>query len=117
MGSRTLQEAAARLMNAVRNIDKVFRYGGDEFCIILPETDSEGAIEVAERVRQRLAATPFLMEETGGVEITASFGVSSYPVHALTKEELVRKADEAMYAVKINQKNSIQIASPLKRYP
>lgn len=117
MGSRTLQEAAARLMNAVRNIDKVFRYGGDEFCILLPETDAKGALEVAERIRQRLAATPFLMEETGGVEITASFGVAAYPNHALSKEELVRKADEAMYTVKSNQKNDIQIATPLKRYP
>ena len=117
MGSRTLQEAAARLMNAVRNIDKVFRYGGDEFCILLPETDAKGAMEVAERVRQRLASAPFLLEETGGVEITASFGIASYPAHALTKEELVRKADEAMYAVKSGQKNDIQMAAPLKRYP
>jgi diguanylate cyclase (GGDEF)-like protein len=117
MGSRTLQEAAARLMNAVRNIDKVFRYGGDEFCILLPETDAKGASEVAERIRQRLATTPFLMEETGGVEITASFGVAAYPNHALSKEELVRKADEAMYTVKSGQKNSIQVATPLKRFP
>ena len=117
MGSRTLQEAAARLMNAVRNIDKVFRYGGDEFCIILPETEAKGAMEVAERMRVRLASTPFLMEETGGVEITASFGIASYPTHALTKEELVRKADEAMYAVKSGEKNAIQMATPLKRYP
>lgn len=117
MGSRTLQEAAARLMNAVRNIDKVFRYGGDEFCIILPETDAKGAMEVAERMRVKLASTPFLMEETGGVEITASFGIAAYPTHALTKEELVRKSDEAMYAVKSGQKNSIQLATPLQRYP
>ena len=117
LGSRTLQEAAARIMNAVRTIDKVVRYGGDEFCIILPETESKGALEVAERVRQRIAATPFLMEETGGIEITGSFGVASYPTHAITKEELVAKADEAMYRIKAQNKNDISLAQPLKRFP
>lgn len=117
MGSRTLQEAAARVMNAVRTIDKVVRYGGDEFCIILPETDWRGALEVAERIRQRLASTPFLLEETGGIEITGSFGVASYPTHAISKEELVKKADEAMYRIKSQTKNDIQVAQPLKRFP
>jgi diguanylate cyclase (GGDEF)-like protein len=117
MGSRTLQEAAARVMNAVRTIDKVVRYGGDEFCIILPETEWKGALEVAERIRQRLAATPFLLEETGGIEITGSFGVASYPTHAISKEELVKKSDEAMYRIKSQTKNDIQVAQPLKRFP
>jgi diguanylate cyclase (GGDEF)-like protein len=116
-GSRTLQEAAARIMNAVRSIDKVVRYGGDEFCIILPETEAKGALEVAERVRQRLAATPFLVEDTGGIEVTGSFGVACYPTHATTKEELVAKADEAMYRIKARTKNDIQLAQPLKRFP
>jgi diguanylate cyclase (GGDEF)-like protein len=117
MGSRTLQEASARIMNAVRSIDKVVRYGGDEFCIILPETHWRGALEVAERMRTRLAATPFLLEETGGIEITGSFGVASYPTHAMTKEELIKKADEAMYRIKSQTKNDIQVAQPLKRFP
>lgn len=117
MGSRTLQEAAARVMNAVRSIDKVVRYGGDEFCIILPETSWRGALEVAERIRQRLAATPFLMEETGGIEITGSFGIASYPTHAITKEELIKKADEAMYRIKSQTKNDISVAQPIKRFP
>jgi len=117
MGSRTLQEAAARIMNAVRTIDKVVRYGGDEFCVILPETEWKGAMEVAERIRLRLASTPFLIEETGGLEITGSFGVASFPTHALNKEELVKKADEAMYIIKTQAKNSIQVAPPLKRFP
>jgi diguanylate cyclase (GGDEF)-like protein len=117
MGSRTLQEAAARVMNAVRSIDKVVRYGGDEFCIILPETHWQGALEVAERIRSRLAATPFLLEETGGIEITGSFGLAAYPTHAITKEELIKKADEAMYRIKCQNKNDIQVAQPLKRFP
>ncbi len=117
MGSRTLQEAAARIMNAVRTIDKVVRYGGDEFCVILPETDWKGAMEVAERIRQRLAGAPFLLDETGGIEITGSFGVASFPTHALTKEELIKRADEAMYHIKTQSKNDIRVAQPLKRFP
>lgn len=117
MGSRTLQEAASRILNAVRTIDKVVRYGGDEFCIVLPETDVNGAYEVAERVRQRIAQTPFLLPETGGIEITASFGIACCPTHAITKDDLVKRADEAMFSVKSNSKNSVMIASPLKRFP
>ncbi len=117
MGSRTLQEAAARILNAVRQIDKVVRYGGDEFCIVLPETELKGAMEVAERVRQKISSSPFLLEETGGLEITASFGISCYPIHALTKEDMIKRADEAMFVVKSMTKNNIQIARPLKRFP
>lgn len=117
MGSRTLQEAAARILNAVRSIDKVVRYGGDEFCIVLPETETKGATEVAERVRQKISSTPFLLEETGGIEITASFGISCYPIHAVTKEDMIKRADEAMFEVKSQSKNNIKIAQPLKRFP
>lgn len=117
IGSRTLQEAAARILNSVRSIDKVVRYGGDEFCIVLPETDIQGATEVAERVRQKISATPFLLEEAGGLEITASFGVSCYPIHAITKEDMIKRADEAMFRVKSQSKNNIQVAQPLKRFP
>lgn len=117
MGSRTLQEAAARILNAVRAIDKVVRYGGDEFCIVLPETDIEGAREVAERVKQRIAQTPFLLPETGGIELTASLGIACFPIHALTKDDLVKRADEAMFKVKENSKNDIGVALPLKRFP
>lgn len=117
MGSRTLQEAAARILNAVRSIDKVARYGGDEFCIVLPETEIYGATEVAERVRQKISSTPFLLEETGGLEITASFGISCFPIHAITKEDMIKRADEAMFLVKSQSKNNIQVAQPLKRFP
>lgn len=114
MGSKTLQEAASRVMNSVRTIDKVVRYGGDEFCVILPETDAEGSLEVAERIRQKLASSLFLVDDTGGIEITGSFGVACYPIHALTKEDLVKKADEAMYSIKSHTKNDISVAKPLR---
>src|ERR1044072_2682828 len=61
-GSRTLQEVAKRILSAVRGIDKVVRFGGDAFCIILPQTDQEQAVAVANRVRKSLVATPYNLE-------------------------------------------------------
>src|SRR6185503_15753294 len=61
-GSRTLQEVAKRILNAVRGIDKVVRFGGDEFCIILPQTDPEQALLVANRIRKSLTATQIRLD-------------------------------------------------------
>lgn len=109
-GSRVLQEVAKRVLTAVRTIDKVVRFGGDEFCIILPETDKDQAMSVAMRVRKSMSATPFEIEDTLEVRITASFGIATYPIHALSKDGLIRQADDAMYRVKSTTKNAIGVA-------
>lgn len=111
-GSRVLQEVARRILGAVRNIDKVVRFGGDEFCIILPQTDPEQAKNVATRVRNALAMRPFLLEPSIEIQMSASFGIATYPVHARTKDDLIRQADAAMYAVKTSTKNAICVAAP-----
>jgi diguanylate cyclase (GGDEF)-like protein len=110
-GSRTLQEVAKRILTAVRAIDKVVRFGGDEFCIILPETDQEQAVAVANRVRKSLTATPFYLDPNVEISITASFGIASFPTHALSKDDLIRQADAAMYRVKSTTKNAVGLAS------
>jgi len=110
VGSRVLQEVAKRVLLAVRTIDKVVRFGGDEFCIILPETDKDQATSVAMRVRKSMSHSPFRVDPDIEVPITASFGIASYPNHALTKEGLIRQADEAMYRVKSTTKNAIGVA-------
>ncbi|MGZ7081320.1 MAG: diguanylate cyclase [Thermoanaerobaculia bacterium] len=110
-GSRTLQEVAKRILNAVRGIDKVVRFGGDEFCIILPQTDQDQAIAVANRVRKALTANAFHLEADVEISITASFGIATYPTHAITKEGLIRQADTAMYKVKSTTKNAVGIAT------
>lgn len=110
MGSEAIRQTADRLLPLIRAVDKLFRYGGDEFCVVLPETPWEGALEVAERLRRSLAEGPLLLEETGGTSLTASFGVAAYPVHAATKEDLVRMADEAMYRIKQAGKNAVSVA-------
>ncbi len=109
-GSRTLQEVAKRILGAVRAIDKVIRFGGDEFCIVLPQTDSDQAMAVANRVRKAMTATSFQVDGNVEISITASFGIATYPTHAMTKEDLVRQADAAMYRVKSTTKNAVGIA-------
>ena len=110
-GSRTLQEVAKRIMSAVRGIDKVVRFGGDEFCIILPQTDQDQALAVANRVRKAMTATVFQVDANVEISITASFGIATYPTHAMTKEDLVRQADAAMYRVKATTKNAVGVAA------
>ena len=110
-GSRTLQEVAKRILSAVRGIDKVVRFGGDEFCIILPQTDQEQAIAVANRVRRAISASSLQIDAEIDVAITASFGIAAYPTHGMTKEDLVREADAAMYRVKSTTKNAVGVAT------
>ena len=109
-GSRTLQEVAKRVLGAVRGIDKVVRFGGDEFCIILPQTDQEQALAVADRVRKALLSAPFHLADTIDVSISASFGIATYPTHAINKDDLIRQADAAMYRVKSTTKNAVGVA-------
>lgn len=111
MGSRSLQQVAVRIDGGIRKIDKLFRFGGDEFCIVLPETDVGGAWEVAERTRSAIAATPFLIEEVGGIPLSASLGVATFPEHGDAAESLVHAADRAMQSVKKAGKNATGIAA------
>jgi diguanylate cyclase (GGDEF)-like protein len=113
MGSRTLLEVSHRIRARIRRFDKLFRFGGDEFCIVLPETEWHGALEVAERVRDAIASRPFLTRELGddaGVRMTASLGIASFPLHARSQADLVEHADRAMQRIKNSTKNSIGIA-------
>lgn len=111
-GSFTLTEVAQLILASVRDADFVARYGGDEFVLMLPETASPSAMQMAERVRARIAAHRF----TGGVgaeiHLTASFGVASYPEHAMIAEKLIELADAAMYEAKQHKKDSVHVAAP-----
>jgi two-component system cell cycle response regulator len=113
IGSKTLQEIAHRIILTVRGIDKVVRYGGDEFCVVLPETDTEGALQVADRIRNTIASRPFRIGENAQVNLTGSIGIASFPAHAITKDDLIRQADRAMFTIKNQSKNAIAIAQPI----
>jgi diguanylate cyclase (GGDEF)-like protein len=109
-GSRTLQEVAKRILGAVRGIDKVVRFGGDEFCVILPQTDQEQAVMVANRVSRAISSSALNIDANLEVSITASFGIATYPTHAISKENLIGQADAAMYRVKSTTKNAVGVA-------
>ena len=110
MGSQALVEAGAIIRGSARETDVVARFGGDEFSVILPDTGREGAVAVAERVRDRIRAFRFLAEAGLSVHLTASIGVATLPDVAGSAEELLRAADKAMYRVKDAGKDGIHIA-------
>ncbi|HEU4402501.1 MAG TPA: sensor domain-containing diguanylate cyclase [Candidatus Polarisedimenticolia bacterium] len=110
-GSRTLVEVGAVIKGTVREIDVVSRFGGDEFTVILPQTGPEGAVTIAERIRQRIAESPFLESYGLKVRISASIGIASFPDHGRTKDDLIARADQAMYVVKGRGKNGVALAA------
>ena len=109
-GSRVLYEASVRIGASIRSIDKLFRYGGDEFVIILPGTGPDGAREVAERVRRELADFPFTLPSGVQAAVSASSGIAAWPEHGPAGRAVVAAADNAMRAVKFRGKNSVGMA-------
>jgi diguanylate cyclase (GGDEF)-like protein len=112
-GSRALVEAAEVIQRCSRETDIVARFGGDEFAVVLPDTGSDGAMSMAERVRERISLHPFLASEGLTIRLTASIGVATLPNMAGSAEELVRVSDAAMYGVKDGGKNGVRLANQL----
>lgn len=113
VGSWLLVEVARVLKSCVREIDVVVRYGGDEFVIILSETDLAGAKVVAERIRQRMAEHQFMPRNDLILKITCCVGIATFPDDGQTKEELIHLADKAMYRGKETTRNVVYSASSL----
>jgi diguanylate cyclase (GGDEF)-like protein len=109
-GSKALVEAAVIIRRSARETDISARFGGDEFSVILPDTGRDGAVSVAERIRDRINECKFLASDGLSIHLTASIGVATLPDVAASAEELIRAADVAMYRVKDAGKNGIHIA-------
>ncbi|WP_141589090.1 MULTISPECIES: sensor domain-containing diguanylate cyclase [unclassified Myxococcus] len=114
VGSATLKEVGDLLITLGRqNLDAVFRYGGDEFAMLLVETDPEGAAVIGQRVCEAFRGRGFLLEQGLDVRLTASVGVATYPDHASSALDLIRAADFAMYAAKARGRDALCIAEPI----
>jgi len=105
-GDLALAKTGTVIRDALREADTGYRYGGEEFAIILPETVGPGAVQLAERIRQDIAALPILKKAKPSLNITASMGVSE--LQAKDKlSEFIRRADENLYAAKTEGKNRV----------
>jgi diguanylate cyclase (GGDEF)-like protein len=110
VGSKLLAEIGEAVKQHCRLIDLAFRYGGDEFVILLPQTSKENALGVAHRLHKLIRSTEWLKDAGMKVHVTASVGVASYPSDSRTKAELLHLADEAMYLVKNTTRDSVAAA-------
>lgn len=109
IGNRILRDLATTLRGALRDKDLLFRYGGDTYAVVLPDTDDEGGPVVAEKLRKAA-----LQESYHGSAITLSLsvGVSVCPTHANTEQELLKRADQALHFAKKQGRNHVALWTP-----
>jgi diguanylate cyclase (GGDEF)-like protein len=106
-GDDVLKKLATVLIASTRALDCTARYGGEEFAVLLTDTVGDGALEVAERIRQRVAE-----QEFPGRKITLSIGMAEFPQHGKTADALISRADQALYEAKRAGRNRIVRAGP-----
>jgi two-component system cell cycle response regulator len=111
-GDAVLQEVARRMAACVRPYDTVGRYGGEEFLIVVPNSDSTGTMKLAERIRKSIESPP-IATSAGEIQMTASLGVAinSAPIPA-DPQELLHMADDALYRAKDGGRNRSELAVP-----
>ncbi|MHA2611758.1 MAG: GGDEF domain-containing protein [bacterium JZ-2024 1] len=106
-GDEVLRVFSRILQKNIRKTDYVARYGGEEFLIVLPETDAKSALRTAERIRRIFEKTEVPVGEGKTVNVTASFGVCSYPQSAKGLDTLMKKVDDFLYQAKLRGKNQV----------
>src|SRR5450432_711084 len=111
VGSRLLAEVGYLIKAQLRLIDFAFRYGGDEFVVLLPQTSKDQAVVVAKRLQDSLRAGTFCIEQGLNLKVRASMGLTTFPHDAQTPHDIIRQADEMMYVVKNTTRDNIGIAS------
>lgn len=111
VGDTVLCQISERVSSTLRGGDTVGRFGGEEFVVLLPETDVDEATVIAERIRSTIATEPIATTAvTGGIAMTVSIGLSTYQVDGVTEQELLTQADEAMYVAKRLGRNQVRTA-------
>lgn len=111
VGDQVLKTIAQTLHRTLKESDVLARYGGEEFIVVLPRTDTAGAVAVAERLRTAVAGLSLRkLAPVAPERVTISVGVATYPVHATTVAELIHAADEALYQSKSQGRNRVTCA-------
>src|SRR5271167_1525214 len=111
IGSKLLAEIGYLVKAQLRLIDFAYRYGGDEFVVLLPQTGKDQAVVVARRLQDSLRSTTFCTEHGLNLPVRASMGLATFPHDAQTPHDIIRQADEMMYVVKNTTRDNIGIAS------
>lgn len=115
-GDKVLHKIARIIVSSSRSVDMSFRYGGEEFCLILPETGRNEALEVAERIRKAVEEHVIDGEETQpDGRITMSLGIAAYPDDTSNSNELVKLADESLYEAKRSGRNRVVVCSKAQK--
>ncbi len=109
VGSKLLAQVGDCLRENLRLVDAAFRYGGDEFAILLPQTSREAGLGVARRISRMFHHRRWLVDEAFRVDLRASIGIATYPHDATTPQSIVQRADEMMYAVKQAGRDNIAV--------
>ena len=99
-GDMVIKGIADRIRSTVRPNDVSARYGGEEFIVVLAESDASGTSNMAERLCERVRATPFKLSSSTETAVTVSIGAAVFPADAATAEGLIEAADQALYAAK-----------------
>ena len=110
VGSQLLADVGQVLKAHVRGVDSVFRYGGDEFTVLLPESDKSAAQETAARLHRALREKMFMAEGGLALNVRASFGVATFPEDGNSLHEIIRSADTMMYLVKGLTRDNVAVA-------
>ena len=110
LGSKVLKEVAQTAARVLDEEDRIVRYGGDEFIVILPRQDNHRALAKVKRLRHALTGTRFLQKERLNVRVTASFGLATFPHSAKDKHQLLAEADRCLFRSKAAGKNRISVA-------
>jgi diguanylate cyclase (GGDEF)-like protein len=106
-GDNLLKEFSRLILQIIRNVDIAYRYGGDEFLILMTETTKKSAVLAGERIEKAIKKRVFLRNDKINLHITASIGTATFPTDAKNKDDLIKAADANMYRFKRNVRNKV----------
>ncbi|MEE2755316.1 MAG: sensor domain-containing diguanylate cyclase [Myxococcota bacterium] len=113
-GDEVIKAVARCLQNAIRSVDLAARIGGEEFALLLEDTDRDGAFELAERIRKEIQDMVLHHREKGPVQLTLSMGIAEFPSAGLDQPQLMEMADKALYLAKNSGRNQVRLWSELE---